>query len=154
MKLSLLALLTGISCATSALATDPVLGTFKMNVSKCRSSNGILFAGGTIQGVEEEDGSIRMFYERLKTDGSKITLRYTYGRDCVDCPVTGGVAGLTVSRRQVGTRTFETIWKVKGETITKSRNVYSTDLMTLTNTADNVDEHGLTYRTVTVWERQ
>jgi len=135
-------------------AVEPLVGTFKLNASKSRSSNGESFVDGTIEATDEGNGVLRMFYERVRSDGLTVSLRYTYRPDCIDCSVSGGVEGLTVSRAKIGERTYKTVWKVNGVIISTSENVYSSDLKVLTNTADNIDEQGTHYTTVMVWERQ
>jgi hypothetical protein len=145
---------SALSLADSSKEIDPVVGTFKLNVRKSRSSNALPFIDGTIRGIDEGNGVLRMFYERVMADGTKTTLHYTYRPDCVDCPVSGGPDGLTVFRTQIGKRTYKTIWKLNGRVITISRNTYSRDFKVLTNRADNVDERGSHYETVTVWDRQ
>jgi hypothetical protein len=134
--------------------TDPVVGTWKLDASHFKSSNGLSYVDGTIQAVDNGDGSLSLYYERVKADGTTIALRYTYRADGKDYPVSGGQSGLTVSRKAIGRNVFQTIWKVHGNVITSSRNSYSKDLKTLTNRADNVDEDGRRFTTVTVWTRK
>lgn len=150
-------LFTVVCCliAGSCYGQDPVIGAFKLDAKRFRSTDPkVVFVAGTIIASQDGPDRIKMFYERIKADGSKITLQYEYSPSCVDCPVSGGEPGLIVSRRKLAERTFQTVWKLNGKVIAVSRNVYSRDLLTLTNTARNTAPSGATYKTVTVWERQ
>jgi hypothetical protein len=142
--------------ATSCYAQDdPVIGTFTLDAKNFRSTDPkVVYVAGTIIATQDGPDRIKMFYERVRPDGSKITLHYEYSPSCVDCPVSGGETGLTVSRRKLAERSFQTVWKLNGEIIAVSRNVYSRDLRTLTNTAQNTAANGAVYKTVTVWERR
>lgn len=145
---------SGVLLLFSYSEAEPLIGTFKLNARKSRSSKGESFVNGTIEAIDEGNGVVRMFYERIRSDGLRISLRYRYHPDCIDCPVSGGVEGLTVSRAKIGERTYKTVWKINGVIVSTSENVYSSDLKVLTNTADNIDEQGTHYKTVMVWERQ
>jgi len=141
--------------AASCYAEDPVIGIFKLDAKRFSSTDPkVVYVAGTIIASQDGPDRIKMFYERVRPDGSKITLHYEYSPSCVDCPVSGGELGLTVSRRKLAERTFQTVWKLNGKIIAVSRNVYSRDLQTLTNTAQNTAANGAVYKTVTVWERQ
>jgi len=146
---ALLALAEVTVCGQS---TDPMLGTWKLNVAKSRTS----YKSGTTV-IEAVGDAVKATADLVAGDGTAYHWTWTAKYDGKDVPLTGttpfgpdAVAALT----RVDAHTVKIVGKRKGEVVLTQTVVTSTDGRTRTITTNGKDARGQTVSTVAVYDRQ
>ncbi|MBL8266548.1 hypothetical protein [Steroidobacter sp.] len=127
-KLMFCALLTVVAMASSPArageaAADPVVGTWKLNVSKSTFTSGPALKDQT-RTYSQSGPSISLVMKTVAADGSAATSRTTYQLDGKDYPVMGSADYDSLSARQIDSHTAEFTLKKGGKAIgTTSRKV-------------------------------
>lgn len=143
--------LVGVSSAlTLAQSTNPLVGTWTLNVAKSKAP----FKSGstTIQAVGE---GIKFMVDLVGTDGTKSHWEFTANYDGKDVPVTGNSPyGDTVAVTRVDARTTRIVGKHQGKATTTHTIVVSADGKTRTTTAKGTDKEGKPVDSVSFYEKQ
>jgi hypothetical protein len=139
----------------SAQAADPMVGTWKLSLSKSTFGPNPRPKGATIQ-VEEDGGMLHVRVAFTESDGKTNNFSYSVKKDGKEYPVTvNGVpnAGTTIWKR-IDERTTDMIAKQDGKELSRKRVVVSLDGRTQTSTMSATDSKGQKYSVVTIWEKQ
>jgi hypothetical protein len=139
----------------SGQAADPMVGTWKLNLSKSKFEPGPGPRSTTIQ-VEEDGDMLRVRVAMIESDGKPTQFGYSVKKDGKEYPVTvNGVPNAgTIIFRRVDERTTETISKEGGKEGHRQRVVISPDGRTQTMTDSRTDSKGQKYSIVGIWEKQ
>ena len=143
----LIGLSTGIVLAQS---TNPLVGTWKLNVEKSKAP----FKSGatTIEAVGE---GIKFMVDLVGADGTKNHWEFTANFDGKDAPVKGeNPYGDTVALTRVDARTIRIVNKYQGKPTTTHTIVVSADGKTRTTTAKGPDKTGKPTDAVSFYEKQ
>ena len=145
------AVLVGLACGlVLAQATNPLVGTWELNVAKSKAP----FKSGTTT-VEAVGEGIRFIVDLEGTDGKKHHWEFTANYDGKDVPITGSSPyGDTVAVTRVNPRTTRTVAKNGGKVTTTHTLVVSADGKTRTATAKGVDKAGKPVDSVSYDERK
>lgn len=145
------AVLVGLACGlVLAQATNPLIGTWELNVAKSKAP----FKSGTTT-VEAVGEGIRFIVDLEGTDGKKHHWEFTANYDGKDVPITGSSPyGDTVAVTRVNPRTTRTVAKNGGKVTTTHTLVVSADGKTRTATAKGVDKAGKPVDSVSYYERK
>ena len=138
---------TGIVLAQS---TNPLVGTWKLNVDKSKAP----FKSGatTIEAVGE---GIKFMVDLVGADGTKNHWEFTANFDGKDAPVKGeNPYGDTVALTRVDARTIRIVNKYQGKPTTTHTIVVSADGKTRTTTAKGPDKTGKPADAVSFYEKQ
>jgi len=90
----------------SAQASDPRMGTWKLNVAKSKYSPGPAPRSMTLK-VEPSSQGEKVTAEFVNTDGTRTTSQYTANFDGKDYPFTGSAVADTVSLKRIDARTTD-----------------------------------------------
>ncbi len=127
-------LLTVASAAIAAgSATDPVVGTWTLDVAKSKFSEGHALKSQTRMYSQSADG-ITLNMKTVGADGKETTTQTTYHLDGKDYPITGSPQYDTLSAKQINHNTASFTLKKGGKTVGTTRRTVSKDGKTLTAT--------------------
>lgn len=133
-----------------AQATNPLVGTWNLNVAKSKAP----FKSGTTV-VEAVGDGIKFTVDLVGTDGTKSHWEFTANYDGKDNPVTGNSPyGDTVAVTRVNARTTRIVGKYSGKPSTTHTIVVSADGKTRTTTAKGTDTTGKPVDSVSFYEKQ
>lgn len=139
-----------VGAVTVAQSTNPLVGTWKLNVEKSKAP----FKSGTSV-IEAAGSGIKFTVDLVGTDGTKSHWGFTGNLDGKDVPVTGDSPyGDTVSVTRTNDRTIQIAGKYKGKPTTTHVITVSADGKTRTSTAKGVDKHGKPVDSVSFYEKQ
>ena len=140
----------------SAQASDPRIGTWKLNVAKSKYSPGPAPQSLTVKVEPSGQGGEKVTAEFVNADGTRTTVQYTEANfDGKDYPLTGSQFGAdTVSLKRIDRWTTERTDK-KGSTVVQTlRRVVSQDGKTMTVTTKGTNPQGQAMNNVAVFEKQ
>ena len=154
MKKSLsLVLLAGVLFAGSALAADPIVGIWKLNVAKSKFSPGAELTAGT-RVYTEVNGTYTLEQKLTGKDGKETSNRVQY-REGEDMKQASPVAGAdTTHAKKIDANTWDFDLKKDGKVVGHVHRVVSADgkSMTVLNTGTRLS--GATGSDTLVFDRQ
>ncbi len=161
MKLSIRSVVSSVVCVglfaaltgAAFAATDPQVGTWKLNVAKSKFSPGPVPTIATTK-IEAVGAGTKVVVDQTLADGALTHWEFTGNYDGKDSPVTGSPDTDMVARKLVNTNTVETITKKDGKVMTTQLSVVSTDGLTRTVTTKGVNAKGEKMNNVSVYEKQ
>ena len=128
--------------------SSPRFGTWKLNVA--RSTIAVESAPKLLIRTDEPAGDgVKVTYEGIEADGSRIAYSYTARYDGKEYRPTGvGMANGwdTITVKRIDDYTFEATLKRAGQVVATTKNEVSKDGQTMTTTANGTS--------VSVWDRQ
>lgn len=135
-----------------AMAADPVVGTWKLDVSKSKFSPGPAPKGGTRVYSEAADG-ITFEGKTVGADGKETSIHVTYKADSTS-PVTGSPDQDAVTPKRVNARTWDFTLTKAGKVVGTIHRVVSADGKTLTVHNKGTNADGVVYDNTLVYMRQ
>jgi hypothetical protein len=138
--------------APRAQSSDPMLGTWKLNVAK---SKGPYKSGTSV--IEAAGDGVKVTADMVGADGTAYHWTWTANYDGRDVPITGTTpfgAGAVAALTRVDARTAKIVGKRNGEVILTQTIVTSADGRTRTLTTKGKDAKGQTVETVSVYDKQ
>src|ERR1700752_1468788 len=139
--------------SVSAQASDPRVGTWKLNVAKSQYSPGPPPQSSTLK-IEPSGQGEKVTTEGVNAQGERVATQYTANFDGKDYPLTGSQNANTVSLKRIDARTTERIDKKDGKVVLNYTRVVSQDGKTMTVTTKGTNAQGQTVSIVAVWEKQ
>lgn len=143
----------GSAAIAAGIDTDPVVGTWKLNVTKSKFSVGPAIKSQTRIYSQSAQG-ITLNMKTVGADGKETTTQTTYHLDGKDYPVMGTPDYDSLSAKQIDTNTAEFTLKKAGKPIGTTRRTVSKDGTTLTATSSLTDAKGVKSEEVTVYDKQ
>ena len=138
----------------SAQASDPRVGTWKLNVAKSKYNPGPAPQSQTLT-IEPVGKGEKVTSEAVSADGKRTTTTYTANFDGKDYPLTGSALGADkVSLKRIDARTTERFDKKDGKVIVTIKRVVSADGKTMTATVKGTNAEGKPTNNVAVFEKQ
>ena len=144
----------------AAQKSDPLTGTWKLNLAKSKYSPANLAPkSGTTKFEVSQDG-IKTVTDGVDSQGRVTHTDYTAKFDGKDYPWKGTIAGKpnpdqdAVAWKKIDDYTYELVNKLKGQVLTTQRTVVSRDGKTRTNTLTGKNAQGQTINNTTVFEKQ
>ena len=138
-----------LSVAPVAQPSDPLIGTWKLNVAK---SQGVKSGSTTIEAAGK---GIRFTVDLMPADGAPSHWEFTANYDGKDYPVTGNSPyGNTVVLTRVDARTLRITSKQNGKVTTTATIVVSEDGKTRTTTIKGTDVKGQPVDVVSYYEKR
>ena len=133
-----------------AQATDPLVGTWTLNVAKSKAP----FKSGTSV-IAAAGKGIKFTVDLVGTDGAKLHWGFSGNMDGKDVPVTGDSPyGDTVAVTRIDERTLQIAGKYKGKPTTTHTITVSPDGKTRTSTAKGTDKTGKPVDSVSFYEKK
>ena len=137
----------------SAQASDPRIGTWKLNVAKSKYNPGPAPQSLTVN-VEPSGKGEKVTTEFVNADGTRTTTEYTANFDGKDYPLTGSQIADTVSLKRSNARTTVRTDKKGGTVAQTLRRVVSKDGKTMTVTTKGTNAQGQAVNNVALFEKQ
>jgi hypothetical protein len=149
-RLFIAAIILGMfNVAALAQSTDPLIGTWKLNVAKSKGVKG----GSTT--IEAAGKGIKFTVDLAPADGPATHWSFTANYDGKDYPVTGNSPyGNGVALTRVDAKTVRITGKQDGKVTTTSTIVVSEDGKTRTTTTKGTDIKGQPVNSVSYYEKQ
>jgi hypothetical protein len=149
-----LGVVLGADIATlSAQASDPRMGTWKLNVAKSKYSPGPAPQALTVK-VEPSGQGEKVTAEFVNADGTRTTTQYTANFDGKDNPLTGSQIADTVSLKRIDSKTTDRTDKKGGKVAQTLRRVVSKDGKTMTVTTKGTNAQGQAVNNVAVFAKE
>jgi len=137
----------------SAQASDPRIGTWKLNAAKSKYSPGPAPQSLTVK-VEPSGQGEKVTAEFVNADGTRTTTQYTANFDGKDYPLTGSRIADAVSLKRIDARTTVRTDKKGGKVAQTLRRVVSQDGKTMTVTTKGTNAEGQALNNVAVFDKQ
>jgi hypothetical protein len=137
----------------SAQASNPRLGTWKLNVEKSKYTPGPAPQSTTMK-IEAAGEGEKATTEGVNAAGTATRTEYTAQYDGKAYPITGSQNADTVALKRLDARTIERTDKKGEKVVVTSSRVVSEDGKTMTVTTTGTNAQGQAMNNVTVWEKQ
>ena len=137
----------------AAQASNPRLGTWKLNVAKSKYDPGPAPQSVTMK-IEAAGEGEKSTTEGVNATGAPTKTEYTAQYDGKDYPMTGSQNADTVALKRIDARTLERTDKKGDKVVATSTRVISEDGKTMTVTVKGTNAKGQAVNNVTVWEKQ
>ena len=135
-------------------ADDPFVGTWKLNLAKCKYNPGPPPKSQTYKFEPSGANGVKFTAEGVDARGNRIHREYTANYDGKDNPVTGNPDADSVSLKRVDAYTVEGAQKLAGKLVRTFRRAVSKDGKTVTVTEKGMNSHGQAYNNLVVYDRQ
>lgn len=146
------AMVVVLALATIAMAADPFVGTWKLNVAKSKFNPGPPPKSWTVK-IEAVDNGLRNEGDVVNADGKATHLENTFRFDGKDFPVPSATGGVGACKG-VGTSTFTCVLKKEGKETGRIVDSISKDGKTGTLTIKDKNEQGRDINNTYVWDKQ
>jgi len=132
-RISVIVLLAASLIGGFALAADPVVGSWTLDVAKSKFSPGPAPKGATRVYTESANG-VSLDGKTVAADGKEASMHVTYKADGKSYPVTGNPDADSVTPKSVDARTWDFTLTKDGKVVGTVHRVVSADGKTLTVT--------------------
>ena len=138
----------------AADATDPLMGTWKLNVAKSKYSPGQPPKSGTTTYEPYGKDGFKFTSDNVDAQGKSSHVTFVAEYDGKDYPITGDAARDAIFAKRIDRYTHQTTNKKDGKITTTSRRVIAKDGKTLTITTTGKNPQGQEVHNVQVFEKQ
>jgi hypothetical protein len=145
------ALLSVSSIAFAERGSDPVLGSWTLNVAK---STGAALPRSDTRTYAPVENGIKFSMKRVTAEGREMSAETTYKYDAKDYPLTGSPDYDTVSAKRVATNTVELTQKKSGKVVGTTTRTVSKDGKTLTLVTRSSNAKGEVVSSTLVFDRK
>jgi hypothetical protein len=147
--------LGAVASATVLAQSNPLVGTWKLNVEKSKYSPGPAPKSLTRVVVADGDG-VKYTFEGTAADGTPLAYSFSVHFDGKDNPVTGAMPGGvdSISAKRINANTYEATTKKGGKVIGSSKVTVSADGKTTTVDAKGTNAKGEATHDVSVYDKQ
>ena len=139
--------------SVSAFAADPVLGTWRLNLTKSHYNPGPA-PRSQVRLYEAKDGGMSVTIKTVTDEGKSTTVRHPLNYDGKEYIVTGSSSSNAIKVERVNEYTAEAILHHASKIIGTNRRTVSTDRKTLTIVYDGTDDRGRKVKNTAVYDRQ
>jgi hypothetical protein len=146
------ALVTLAGVTAHAQTANPMLGTWKLNVAKSKTT----YKSGTSV-IEAVGDAVKVTADLVGADGTAFHWTWTAKYDGKEAPVEGTTPygpGTTASLSRVDAHTSKVVGKRNGEVVLRQTIVVSADGKSRTVTTSGKDAKGQPIETVSVYDKQ
>jgi opacity protein-like surface antigen len=143
----------GMAVASAASATDPIIGTWKLNLAKSKFSPGPAPKSHTRTYTATADG-IELTFDSVAADGTTSSGKSSYKYDGKDYPITGSSDFDTVALKRTDANTVESTQKKAGKTVGTTMRTVSKDGKVMTLKLSGKNAKGVAYDNVMVFDKQ
>jgi|SRR5262245_4098361 len=145
--------LVATSSRSSIAQTDPLIGTWKLNLAKSKYSPGPPLKSQTVT-FEAVGKGAKATIKMMDAEGKQIDIQFTANYDGKDYPVTGAPGVDTIAWKRIDAYTVESTRKKAGKVVATATSVISKDGKTLTFTEKGVNARGEKFRNTAVYDNQ
>lgn len=133
--------------------TDPIIGTWKLNLAKSKFSPGPPPKGRTVT-YEVVGQGFKITTKGTDAEGKPTDYQYTANYDGKDYPVTGNPDWDTIARKRIDAYKMEITRKKAGKVVSTASSVVSKDGKTRTVTEKGVNAKGEKISNTLVYDKQ
>jgi hypothetical protein len=134
-------------------ASDPMVGTWKLNLSKSTYTPGPAPKSAINRFEAWEDG-IKATIDLVDGQGNKIHAEIAARFDGKDYPIKGSPIADAISLKRVNDRQTDVVWKKGGKVAMTGKSVISADGKTTTLTQTGTDPQGRAIKNVAIYDKQ
>jgi hypothetical protein len=134
-------------------ASDPMIGTWKLNLSKSTYTPGPAPKSAINKFEPWEDG-IKATIDLVDGHGNKIHAEIAARFDGKDYPINGSPIADAISLKKVNDRQTDVVWKKSGKVAMTGNTVISADGKTTTLTQTGTDPQGRAINNVAIYDKQ
>jgi hypothetical protein len=145
------ALLSVSSIAFAQPGSDPVLGSWTLNVAK---STGAALPRSDTRTYAHVENGIKFSMKRVTAEGKEVSAETTYKYDGKDYPFTGSPDYDMVNAKRIATNTVQITQKKSGKVVGTSTRSVSKDGKTLTLVARSTNAKGEVVSSTLVFDRK
>lgn len=149
-----LALLFVSTVLWAADASDPLMGTWKLNVAKSKFSPGKPPQSGTTTYEPYGKDGFKFTSDQVDAQGKSTHVTFVAEYDGKDYPITGDPTRDTIFAKRIDRYTHQTTNKKDGKITTTSRREIAKDGKTMTITSTGKNAQGQEVHNVQVFEKQ
>jgi hypothetical protein len=131
---------------------DKWIGLWRMNLAKSKYESGTL-PKTRILNFEPLDGGVKVSSDLLDDVGS-VHIEFSVKYDGKDVPMRGAMPGSSIAATRVDGSTIETVQKADGKVTVTTRFVVSPDGKVITATGRGVDQKGVKFTNISVYDKQ
>jgi hypothetical protein len=136
-----------------AQATDPLLGTWELNIAKSKFMSGPPPKSSTRTFVQDGDG-LKFTHRGIDANGKPVLVEYTAKYDGKDYSITGTPDSDTISMRRIDRFISESVQKKAGKVVFVNIRVVSPDGKVFTLTAVYTNAKGETFADYLVFDKK
>ena len=137
----------------SAQSSNPLMGTWKLNVEKSKFSPGPAPKSQTVK-MEPAGEGVKFTSSGINADGSPSAVEYTANYDGKDVPIKGSPAADSVSLKKINALTTERTDKKGGKVVQTVRRENAKDGKSFTGTVKGTNAKGEPVNNVMLYEKQ
>jgi hypothetical protein len=156
LKFAAIAVLSAVVVSPLLAQSNPLLGTWKLNVAKSTFDPSMPAPTSQTRTVMAHGDSVMYMVEGVAADGKPISYSFTVKYDGKDYPTTGSMPGgadmITIKR--VDANNYEATLKKAGKVVGTSKVVISADGKVTTLTAKTTDAAGKSLSSTSVYDKQ
>ena len=141
-----------LNVSATAQATDPLVGTWKLDVAKSTYKPGPAPKSATVV-IDAAGKGIKVAVDAVMADGP-MKWGYTSARDGKDAPVTGNPMYDTASATQTSPTEGTIVYSKGGKAVATVKTAVSTDGKSMTATTTGTDAKGQAIHNVAVYTKQ
>jgi hypothetical protein len=145
--------LVATSSLSSFAQTDPIIGTWKLNLAKSKLIPGPPPKSQTLT-YEAAGQGVKVTVKGTDAEGKPIDSQFTANYDGKDYPVTGNPGWDTITWKRIDAYKSESTRKKAGKVVVTATRVVSKDGKTLTLTEEGVTAKGEKFRNTVVYDKQ
>jgi hypothetical protein len=143
-----------LALATVAMAVDPFVGTWKLNLAKSKFNPPSSALKSDMVKIEAQDNGLKFTFDRVDVEGKAIHIEEAPKFDGKDYPVKGVTTVDTVSLRRIDANTFEHVEKKDGKEGARVLVVVSKNGRTSTVTSKEKNEKGQDVTSIVFYDKQ
>jgi hypothetical protein len=143
-----------LALAIAAMAADPFVGTWKLNVAKSKFNPPSSALKSDMVKIEAQDNGLKFTFDRMDAEGKAIHIEQAPKFDGKDYAVKGGTTVDTVSLRRINANTFEQVEKKDGKEGARVLVVVSKNGRTSTVTSKEKNEKGQDVTSIILYDKQ
>jgi hypothetical protein len=144
-----------VACATVNAQSNPLVGTWKLNVTKSKFDPGPGPKSLTRTVVAQGDG-VKYSFEGVGADGKPLTYGFSVKFDGKDNPINGSIpsGADTISAKRIDANHFEATLKKGGKVVGNSKVSVSADGKVTTVDSSGANAAGVKTHDVQVYDKQ
>jgi hypothetical protein len=142
------------SMSLVAQASDPHMGTWKLNLAKSKYSPDPKYKSQTLKWEPAADGAFRFTSDIVSAQGETIHIETLAKLDGKNYPMKGAPAGTAWSWKRINDRAWEVVRTANGTVTITHRDLISADGKTLTRTDKGKNAQGEVINSLVVFDKQ
>ena len=143
-----------LALVTVAVAADPFVGTWKLNLAKSTFNPPSSAPKSTIFTIVAQDGGLKWTSDNVDAAGKATKGGWSGKYDGKDYALTENADVDTIAAKKINANTFESVSKRGGKVVGTGRGVVSKDGKTMTLTSKTTNAQGQETSSVGVYDRQ